>query len=635
MAGQIKGITIVFDGETTKLDQALNKIKGESKSVDQQLKEVNRSLRFNPRNVELLRQKFTLLGQKVDSTEKELKQLRDAERQLKAQNVSKESAEWMKVRRSIVEAESKLKHFKAEQNKLKYARVTAMGQAFKSAGQNMRTAGTYATIASGAMVVAGKKLLDLNRTQEEAETKLTEIYKSRLGVDAKRAKQTMKVASALQKEGVIGDEITLSGAQQIATFTKQADTVDKLLPAMDNLLVQQKGYSATADDAKNIANLFGKAMMGQTGALKRVGITFTDAQEKVLKYGTEEEKAAMLSQVITDNVGNMNKAFAETDEGKMAQLKNTLGDMGERLGHALLPALGQMATWISDNIMPKVEQLIAFIEAHPIIAKIAVGLTALLAVMGPLLIIVGALISAVGTIMGAIGGLSSAFAFLTGPIGLVIAGIAAAIAIGILLYKNWDKIKAWAIKTWTAIKTAITTRVNAIKTGVSNAFNTMKAKIVAIWNSLKGIASTVFKAIANAMLAPIRGVVGVIRAIVNKIKGFFKFKVPTPHIPLPHFAISPKGWKLGDLLKGKKPSLSIDWYATGGIFSKPTIAGIGESGPEAVVPLDKLWKAIESSGGDNVVINVYASDGMSVTALAKEVERRLIDSQKRRRMAWQ
>lgn len=635
MAGQIKGITIVFDGETTKLDQALNKIKGESKSVDQQLKEVNRSLRFNPRNVELLRQKFTLLGQKVDSTEKELKQLRDAERQLKAQNVSKESAEWMKVRRSIVEAESKLKHFKAEQNKLKYARVTAMGQAFKSAGQNMRTAGTYATIASGAMVLAGKKLLDLNRTQEQAETKLTEIYKSRLGVDAKRAKQTMKVASALQKEGVIGDEITLSGAQQIATFTKQADTVDKLLPAMDNLLVQQKGYSATADDAKNIANLFGKAMMGQTGALKRVGITFTDAQEKVLKYGTEEEKAAMLSKVITDNVGNMNKAFAETDEGKMAQLKNTLGDIGERLGHALLPALGQMATWISDNIMPKVEQLIAFIEAHPIIAKIAVGLTALLAVIGPLLIIVGALISAVGTIMGAIGGLSSAFAFLTGPIGLVIAGIAAAIAIGILLYKNWDKIKAWAIKTWTAIKTAITTRVNAIKTGVTNAFNAMKAKIVAIWNSLKGIASAVFKTIANSMLAPIRGVVGAIRAIVNKIKGFFKFKVPTPHIPLPHFAISPKGWKLGDLLKGKKPSLSIDWYATGGIFSKPTIAGIGEAGPEAVVPLDKLWKAIESSGGDNVVINVYASDGMSVTALAKEVERRLIDSQKRRRMAWQ
>lgn len=635
MAGQIKGITIVFDGETTKLDQALNKIKGESRSVDQQLKEVNRSLRFNPRNVELLRQKFTLLGQKVDATEKELKQLRNAESQLRAQKVSEQSAEWMKVRRSIIEAESRLKHFKAEQNKLKYARVTAMGQAFKTAGQNMRTAGMYATIASGAMVMAGRKLLALNRTQEQAETKLLEIYKTRLGVDAKRAKQTMKVASALQKEGVIGDEITLSGAQQISTFVKQADTVDKLLPAMDNLLVQQKGYSATAEDAKNIANLFGKAMMGQTGALKRVGITFTDAQEKVLKYGTEEEKAAMLSKVISENVGEMNKAFAETDEGKMVQLKNTLGDIGERLGHALLPALGQMATWISESIMPKVEQAVAFIEAHPIIAKIAVGLTALLAVMGPLLIIVGALISAVGTIMGAIGGLSSAFAFLTGPIGLVIAGIAAAIAIGIALYKNWDKIKAWAIKTWTNIKTAITTRVNAIKTGVTNAFNAMKAKIVAIWTSLKSIASTVFKTIANSMLAPIRGVVGAIKTIIDKIKGFFKFKIPKPHIPLPHFAISPKGWKLGDLLKGKKPSLSIDWYARGGIFSKPTIAGIGESGAEAVVPLDKLWKKLDESGGDNVVINVYASDGMSVTALAKEVERRLIDSQKRRRMAWQ
>ena len=119
MSERIKGITIEFRGETTKLDKALSQVKSESKSVDQQLKEVNRALKFNPRNTELLRQKFDLLKQKIDLTQKELQEFKNAERQLKAQNVSKQSAEWMKVRRNIIEAESKLKYFNAELSKVK------------------------------------------------------------------------------------------------------------------------------------------------------------------------------------------------------------------------------------------------------------------------------------------------------------------------------------------------------------------------------------------------------------------------------------------------------------------------------------------------------------------------------------
>ena len=71
---------------------------------------------------------------------------------------------------------------------------------------------------------------------------------------------------------------------------------------MNNLLAQQKGLNATQTDAVNIGNLMGKVMQGQTSALTRVGISFTAAQEEVLKYGNEQEKAAMLAQVITDNV---------------------------------------------------------------------------------------------------------------------------------------------------------------------------------------------------------------------------------------------------------------------------------------------------------------------------------------------
>lgn len=580
MAGNIKGITIEFRGDTTRLDKAMRTIKSESKSVDQQLREVNRALKFNPNNTELLRQKFNLLKQKVNATEKELKELKAVEAQLNAKGVSKQSAEWMQVRRNIIEAESKLKHFNAEVKKVQYANITALGNAFQSAGQKMRTAGTYATIGAGAMIYSGKKLLELSATQSQAETKLVEIYKSRMGANKAAAQSTMELASALQKQGVIGDEVTLSGAQQLATYASMPETVNKLLPAMDNLLVQQKGVNATSEDAAAMANLFGKAMMGQTGALKKAGISFTEEQEKVLKYGTEEEKAAMLAEVVNQNVGQMNKTFAQTPEGQLAQLRNTLGDIGERLGKVLLPALASAAEWISEHVVPAIEKLVGYIEEHPVIAKIALGITALLAVGGPLLIFIGALISAIGTILTIVPAVGGAMAALAGPVGIVIAIIAALIAIGVLLYKNWDKIKKMAGK----LKDWIVSKFTALKTAVANIFNGIKEK----------------------MLAPIQKARDMIKKIIEKIKGFFNFKAKIPHIKLPHFAIHPKGWSLGDLLEGVIPSLGIDWYAKGGIFKNPRVIGVGEAGPEAVLPIEKL-NGMMMAMADSIVNGVSTS----------------------------
>lgn len=594
MAGSnIKGITIEFRGDITRLDKAMRTIKSESKSVDQQLREVNRALKFNPNNTELLRQKFDLLKQKVNATEKEINELKAVEAQLSAKGVSKQSAEWMRVRRNIIEAESKLKHFNAEVKKVQYANITALGNAFKTAGQKMRTAGMYSSIGAGAMIMAGKKLLELSATQNQAETKLVEVYKSRMGANKAAAQSTMELASALQKQGVIGDEVTLSGAQQLATYASMPETVNKLLPAMDDLLVQQKGVNATAEDATAMANLFGKAMMGNTGALRRVGISFTAAQEEVLKYGTEEEKAAMLAEVVNQNVGKMNETFAQTPEGQMAQLRNTLGDIGERLGTALLPALASAAKWISENVVPAIEKLVGYIEAHPVIAKIAVGITALLAVGGPLLIFIGSLISAIGSIMTLAPALGAAFTALTGPVGIVIGIIAALIAAGVALYKNWDKIKAAAGK---------------LKDWVVSKFTQLKNTVASIFNNIK-----------EKMLAPIRTAAALIKAIVNKIKGFFHFKIHLPHIKLPHFRIHPRGWKLGDLLHGEIPSLGIDWYAKGGIFQSPSVIGVGEKGPEAVLPIEKL-NAMMAAMADSIVNGISTTMALQGAGNGGEVK---------------
>ncbi len=177
-----------------------------------------------------------------------------------------------------------------------------------------------------------KELTDTYAIQAQAETQLETVMRQRMGATDKEIKSIKDLASAQQKLGVIGDEVQLAGAQQVATFLTSKRSIETLLPAMNNLLAQQKGLAATSQDAVNIANLMGKAMQGQTAALRRVGITFDDAQDKVLKYGTESQRAAMLAQVITENVGNMNAELAKTDIGKQKQLDNKLGDIKEQLG---------------------------------------------------------------------------------------------------------------------------------------------------------------------------------------------------------------------------------------------------------------------------------------------------------------
>ena len=173
----------------------------------------------------------------------------------------------------------------------------------------------------------------------EAETKLTTVMGQRMNATQREIESIKELALAEREKGVIDDDVQLMGAQQIATFLSEAKSIETLLPAMNNLLAQQKGYAATGQDAVAIGNLMGKVMQGQVSALTRVGITFSEAEEKVLKFGTESERAAMLAQVITNNVGQMNAQLGATDVGKQVQLEAKLGDIQDRLGELLGGAL--------------------------------------------------------------------------------------------------------------------------------------------------------------------------------------------------------------------------------------------------------------------------------------------------------
>ena len=198
---------------------------------------------------------------------------------------------------------------------------------------------------TGAMNTLKNQMGDLAQSyqaQSEAETKLAEVMRQRMAASDEEIDSIKRLASEQQKLGVIGDEVQLAGAQQVATFLTQKSSIATLLPAMNNLIAQQRGLNATQQDAQSIGNLLGKAMQGQTSALTRVGITFSEAQAQVMKYGTESERASMLAEIITQNVGEMNTALAATDAGKQKQLANAMGDLKERLGEVANAAMPYM-----------------------------------------------------------------------------------------------------------------------------------------------------------------------------------------------------------------------------------------------------------------------------------------------------
>lgn len=158
----------------------------------------------------------------------------------------------------------------------------------------------------------------------------------------------------------------------------------------------------------------------------------------------------------------------------------------------------------------------------------------------------------------------------------------------------WNGVKSITSNTWNGIKSIISTVANGIKNSVSSIFNGLKGAISNVWNGIKSVTSSVWNGIKNAMTSPVTAAKNVISGIIERIKGLFNVhlsfpEISIPHIPMPSFNVS---GKFG-INPPQMPHFSVHWNALGGIFNKPTLfggsaglQGVGEAGPEAVLPLN-------------------------------------------------
>ncbi|EDS79174.1 phage tail tape measure protein [Clostridium perfringens] len=196
----------------------------------------------------------------------------------------------------------------------------------------------------------------------------------------------------------------------------------------------------------------------------------------------------------------------------------------------------------------------------------------------------------------------------------------------------WNAIRAITSAVWNSIKAVITSVLNAIsstvrsiassiKSAVTSAWNSIRSVTSSVWNSIRSVTSSVWNGIKNAIQTPISAAVNFVGNQVQRIKNFFSgLHIQLPHIKLPHFKLSGEF----SLMPPSVPHLGVDWYAEGGILTKPTMFGMrngrpqvgGEAGPEAVLPIEKLGgiladtlRDIGYGGQQPIIINI---DGREV-----------------------
>ena len=378
----------------------------------------------------------------------------------------------------------------------------------------------------------------------------------------------------LADNGVKGAEGGTALRNIILSLSAPTETAANQMEALGLQVYDAEGKMRPLNDIFNDLNLIMSTMTQgeQTEVLNKI-FNKVDLKSANALLANSGDRFNELSGYINDCDGaaaNMAETMQNNLNGQITELKSALSEAGIAIGQELIPIIKD----IVESIKEWVDWFNQLDEGQK---KTILTIIAVVAAIGPLLIIIGTLCSSISKIITLFTTLAPVIGAINAPIVIIIAAIAALIAIGVLLYKNWDKIKEGASKVWDGVKLAFNTGISFAKTLVNGFISFVTSIPKKVVDIFKGIGST--------------------------IKGIFNFVIDLPKIKLPHFNVTPKGWKIGDLLSGTIPKLGIKWYAKGSILNKPTIFGRsgdkllggGEAGQEAVLPISLLKEYIDTA----------------------------------------
>ncbi len=512
MADRVKGITIQINGDTTKLSDSLKKVNREISETQSALRDVEKLLKLDPKNTELLQQKQELLSKAVADTSDKLKQLKDAQAQMKAEGVDQNSKAYQGLQREIASTEQSLKQ-------LQDASKSLNDEMNKSVSISEKMAAATKKIADGAGTVAEKT----KKVSLAAGGALTAL--AGMGIKAAKdaddlntlAKQTGLSTEALQKMQYASDLVDVDVETITGAVKKMKKSLESNAKAFEEIGVATKDangeYRDTEDIFNDVLEALSKIENETERDIKAMDIFGKSADD--LAGIIDDGGAAM--KALGDEAKNKGLIVSQEDLNKANQLNDTLDTLKATVGGSL----GQAAVSVAEALTPVIQMVAAALTQvaevistlSPETVQIIAIVLAAVAAISPIAGIISGIMTAISAIIPVITAINAVIA--ANPVVLVIMGIVAAVAAlvaaGVALYKNWDKIKEAAQKLVENIK---------------NTFNKIKEFVMGFVEKAKNWGKDLIDNMVQGIKDKINAVKDAVKGVADKIKGFLGFSEP-------------------------------------------------------------------------------------------------------------
>lgn len=669
MANNIKGITIEIDANPTPLNNALKQIDSKTRALSSELKQINSQLKFDPHNAVLLQQKFDVLQKKVQETRDKLQTLKDAQEQVDRQfqegKIPEE--EYRAFQREVALTESQLKTFEQQAEDAKKD-LDNLGHEADETGTDFKEMGADAQdssqkVGSGFNTTAVNLssftniVRNIGSAIQSAIQHAVNLGKKIAGIINDYLETADEINTDARKYGI--DTDTLQKWRYASEMIDvSSETMGSSLGKLARVLKQ---YQKGNEDTVNAFEELGVSVYNASGQFRNSEDIFYDVIDALGKVEDETQADILANQIFGRSFQELNPLI-DAGSGAIRELGQEADDLGlimtpeqldnlnrtkdaldtikAQLGMALLPIVEKMspvieniATWLSEQLArPEVQETLGKIgESLATIVEAVGGALQQMVESGQLEALIDALVDALpaiadfvaNTLPALVDGLTNILGFFT-DIGKPVEDFDKKIKTATSdteTFSNKGQISAGLLKTaFTGGMPAIFKAVDDNMKASGQDFDTFFADATSQFGPLEGLAQTTFDLISGDISGAFglngdawKGITdffGNVKdeflGLPNKIsswlsgigdaiaRAFKNIRMPSPH------------WKGGkyDVFPPVLPH--IEWYKTGGIFTSPSIIGVGEAGTEVVLPLDKLSGILKSAGvgkTGNIVVN--------------------------------
>ena len=572
---------------------------------------------------------------------------------------------------------------------------TSMPADSKAVGDAIGELNTQFGLQDEALDSATRKLLQYSKINGSEVTQATQSAKAALDQFGLSGSDLSNVLDVVTKAG---QDTGVQTEKLLDSVTRGAPVLQDLGLSFEESVVTMSQFEQAGVDGSKALSYLTKAQAKASREHKSVTQVLSEFNDVAKSSADQDEKLNYAAELFGDRGGAMMLKAAKEGRLNFEGLKTAVGDAGGTVEntynamldpidqatvaqHNLDTILGDIGATIQETAAPAIEMLVDFLKSvNEVIQGMDPNVKQAIVVIGAIVFAILGVVAAIATIQTALGllgpiitnitgifgalssGIGGLFSFVAAnPIVLIVAAIAAAV---VLLIMNWDKVKSAAkalwdkiVEIWNGIKNTTSSVWNGIKStmsgiwegiknGVTNAINQVKSTVSNIWNGIKNTTSSVWNGIKSTISGVVDGIASTVRNVFNRIRdtitgiwdgivNFFR----NIHIPLPHFSIS---GSLNPFSGDFPPHVGINWYKEGGIFDRPSVIGVGESGSEAVVPTHKLdaffdaaLKRVGAGEKTQDTVNVYIAQATvreeaDIHRIAEELQR-LLERERRTR----